>query len=218
MGLSYEAANLEGSEMVLERDGTEVVIRIGPQTLMASDAHWSEDELGRVVAAAVRGTPAPRILIGGLGLGFTLRAALDDLPPDARVDVAELVADVVRWNREDCGHYAGHPLDDSRVNLFIEDAADVIGRCTETYDVIALDVDNGPRAVTHPRNERLYTIAGLERARAALRPGGVLAVWSAFSSDAFTEALGVVGSVELVTTAVTPVQAEHYIWLATKSL
>lgn len=218
MTLSYEAARLEGSEMVLERDGSEVAIRIGPHTLMASDAHDSEDELGRIVAAAVCGKPAPRILIGGLGLGFTLRAALDGLPSDARVDVVELVPDVVRWNREDCGDYAGRPLDDARTHLIIDDAADVIARSTDTYDAIALDVDNGPRAVTHPRNERLYTAAGLERARAALRSGGVLAVWSAFSSDAFTQALAVVGSVNLVTTTATPVYAEHYIWLATKPL
>lgn len=217
MAISYEAANLEGSEMVLERDGGEVAIRVGPHTLMASDAHESEDELGRVVAAAVRSRHAPRILIGGLGLGFTLRAALDDLPPDARVDVAELVPDVVRWNREACGEYAGRPLDDSRVHLYIEDAAAVLARNEGTYDAIALDVDNGPRAFTHPRNAELYAHAGLVRARSALRPGGLLAVWSAFPSDAFTEALAVVGAVELVTT-VTELHAEHYIWLATRPL
>lgn len=218
MTISYEAANLDGSEMVLEREGTEVVIRIGPRTLMASDVHESEDELGRLIASAVTEVAVPRILIGGLGLGFTLRAALDGLPPSARVDVSELVPDVVRWNRGDCGHYAGHPLDDARVTLFVEDVAAVLARSADTYDAIALDVDNGPSAVTHPRNENLYKRAGLARAHAALRPGGVLAVWSSFSSASFTKALEELGgTVELVqTTPVDPDVPHHYIWLATK--
>jgi spermidine synthase len=203
--------------MVLEREGTEVTIRIGYQTLMSSDAHDSEDELGRIVASVVAGVTAPRILIGGLGLGFTLRAALDGLPADARVDVAELVPDVVRWNREDCGLYAGRPLDDERVTLFVEDVAAVLARSANTYDVIALDVDNGPRAVTHPRNELLYRRTGLARANAALRPGGVLAVWSAFSSDTFTRSLeDLGGTVELVETSVGVGAPQHWIWLATK--
>lgn len=216
---SYEAADLDGSEMVLEREGTEVTIRIGARTLMWSEVRDSEDDLGRLVATAVSGVGSPRILIGGLGLGFTLRAALDGLPPDARVDVAELVADVVRWNREDCGDYAGRPLNDPRVNLYIEDVAMVIARNEDTYDAIALDVDNGPSAITHPRNETLYLHAGLARARDALRPGGVLAVWSSFPSPAFTTALDVVGSVELVRTTPTSVGAQPcYIWLATKAV
>ncbi|MEJ7600104.1 MAG: hypothetical protein WKG01_19505 [Kofleriaceae bacterium] len=214
---SYEAARLRGSEMVLEREGDEVTIRIGPRTLMSSDVHDSEDELGRIIAAAVTEIASPRILIGGLGLGFTLRAALDGLPPNARVDVAELVPDVVRWNKEDCGRYAGRPLDDVRVTLYVEDVAAVIARHAETYDAIALDVDNGPSAVTHPRNKRLYAHAGLVRAHAALRPGGVLAVWSSFPSERFTEALAVVGTVELVQTAKPfPDEPQYYIWLATK--
>lgn len=214
---TYEAADLDGSEMVLEREGTEVCIRIGPRTLMSSDVHDSEDELGRLIAEEVRGNASPRILIGGLGLGFTLRAALDDLPAGARVDVAELVPDVVRWNREECGLYAGRPLDDERVTLFVEDVAAVMARSANTYDAIALDVDNGPRAITHPRNELLYKRAGLARANAALRPGGVLAVWSSFPSDTFTkslEALG--GTVDLVETSVGFGAPQHWIWLATK--
>lgn len=214
--ISYESADLDGSEMVLEREGGEVTIRVGHRTLMSSDVHDSEDELGRIVAEIVRGVTSPRILIGGLGLGFTLRAALDGLPPDARVDVAELAKAVVRWNREDCGDYAGRPLDDPRVTMYIEDVAAVIARSAATYDVIALDVDNGPSAITHPDNERLYMDAGLARARAALRPGGVLAIWSAFASDRFTEALSAVGTVELVEST-SAANATHYIWLATRA-
>jgi spermidine synthase len=218
MTTSYEAANLDGSEMVLEREGPEVAIRVGHRTLMASDAHESEDELGRLVAVAVTEVATPRILIGGLGLGFTLRAALDRLPPAARVDVAELVPDVVRWNRAECGEYAGRPLDDARVNLFIEDVAAVIARSVDTYDAIALDVDNGPSAVTHPSNEQLYRRAGLALAHEALRPGGVLAVWSSFPSELFTKSLeDLGGTVELVlTTLAGPDAPQHYIWLARK--
>ncbi len=214
---SYEAARLDGSEMVLEREGTEVAIRIGPRTLMSSDVHDSEDELGRIVAEVVSDIESPHVLIGGLGLGFTLRAALDGLPPEARVDVAELVPDVVRWNREDCGEYAGRPLNDSRVTLYVEDVAAVMARSTDTYDVIALDVDNGPSAVTHPNNEKLYKRAGLARTRTALRPGGVLAVWSSCPSRSFTKSLEVIGSVELVRTKPAFAGApRYYIWLAHK--
>ena len=214
---SYESGYLEGSEMVLEREGAEVTIRIGPRTLMSSDVHDTEDELGRIVAAAVRGAPAPHVLIGGLGLGFTLRAALDDLPPEARVDVAELVPDVVRWNQMECGVYAKRPLDDARVTLYVEDVARVIARSAGTYDVIALDVDNGPSAITHAMNEDLYRDEGLARARDALKPGGVLAIWSAFPSDPFTAALtSIVGTVELVQPPkLGPDAPQFYIWLAT---
>lgn len=214
--ISYEAASLEGSEMVLEREGTEVAIRVGHHTLMSSDSHESEDELGWLVAELVIGVSRPRILIGGLGLGFTLRAALDDLPPDACVDVAELVADVVRWNRTDCGHYADHPLADPRVSLHVEDVAAVIARSAGVYDVIALDVDNGPFAIVHARNENLYVREGLLRAAAALRTGGILVVWSAFDSAEFTELLeSTVGTVELVRVSSAIAGATHYIWVAT---
>jgi spermidine synthase len=218
MTTSYEAADLDGLEMVLERDGAEVAIRVGHRTLMASDAHDSEDELGRLIASSVTEVAMPRILIGGLGLGFTLRAALDKLPPAARVDVAELVPDVARWNRAECGEYAGRPLDDARVTLFIEDIAAVIARSVDTYDAIALDVDNGPSAVVHPRNEQLYRRAGLARAHDALRPGGVLAVWSSFASELFTKSLEELGgTVEMVLTPRgSPDAPQHYIWLARK--
>ena len=217
METSYTSADFEGTEMVLEREGAHVCIRVGHRTLMSSDAHDSEDELGRLIAQAVRGVSQPRILIGGLGLGFTLRAALDGSPPAARVDVAELVPAVVNWNRAECGEYAGRPLDDPRVTLFIEDVAAVIARSVGVYDAIALDVDNGPSAVTHPSNEQLYDEAGLARAYAALRPGGVFAVWSSFPADLFTKALEQLGgSVELVTTTVGVGAPQHYVWLVTK--
>ncbi len=206
-----------GSEMVLVRRDKDVAIRIGDRTLMSSDVHDSEDELGRVVAAAVANVAKPRILIGGLGLGFTLRATLDGLPATARVDVAELMPEVVRWNKAEHGDYAGRPLEDRRVKLYVEDVAAVIARSKSTYDAISLDVDNGPNAITHPTNENLYRRTGLARMRRALRPGGVLAVWSSFPSRLFTKSIETVGTVELVrTTPSFPGAPRYYIWLATK--
>ncbi|MEO6775295.1 MAG: spermidine synthase [Kofleriaceae bacterium] len=202
---------------VLVRRGNDVAIRLGDRTLMSSDVHDSEDELGRIVAASVAHVAKPRILIGGLGLGFTLRATLDGLPRAARLDVAELVPEVVRWNRAEHGEYAGRPLDDGRVKLQIKDVAVVIAGAKRVYDAISLDVDNGPRAISHPGNRNLYTNAGLTRIRRALRPGGVLAVWSSFPSRRFTKSLEVVGKVELVrTTPSCPGGPRYYIWLATK--
>ena len=203
--------------MVLVRRGKDIAIRVGDRTLMSSDVHDSEDELGRIVAATVAAAPRPRILIGGLGLGFTLRATLDGVPATARIDVAELVPEVVQWNKAEHGDHAGRPLDDRRVTLHVEDVASVIARAKSTYDAISLDVDNGPSAITHPGNEKLYRRAGLVRTRRALRPGGVLSVWSSFPSRTFTKSLEVVGTVKLVrTTPVFPGAPRYYIWLATK--
>ncbi len=213
-----DRADVEGTEMVLTRSGKDVAIRIGDRTLMTSDAHDSEDEFGELVAQAIEEVDEPTVLIGGLGLGFTLRAVLDRLPHTAHVDVAELVPAVVRWNKDFCGDYARRPLEDRRVRLHIADVAAVIARGTEGYDAIALDVDNGPSAVTQPDNEKLYTRAGLLRAREALRPGGVLAVWSAFPSRAFTRALEVVGTVKLVrTTPAFKGGPRYYLWLARRA-
>lgn len=212
-----DRAKLPDSEMVLLRRGDDIAIRVGKRTLMSSDVHDSEDEFGRIVASVVKHLAKPRILIGGLGLGFTLRATLDGVPAAARIDVAELVPEVVRWNKGEHGIYSGRALDDRRVRVHVEDVAAVILRSKARYDVISLDVDNGPSALTHPDNERLYRRAGLARIKQALRPGGVLAVWSSFPSRLFTKSLEVVGTVELVRTAPTFVGGpRYYIWLARK--
>ena len=190
-------------------------IEVGGRSLMTSHDHGSEDELGAVVGEAVRGIARPRILIGGLGLGYTLRAALDVLPPAARVDVAELVPEVVSWNRGAQGPLAKRPLRDKRVKVLIEDVADVIKRGS-AYDAILLDVDNGPDALVHPGNAGLYKRAGLMRAKKALRAGGVLAVWSAFGSRTFTRWLEEVGFAVTLqrTQPTTPGGPRYYIWLA----
>ena len=205
----------DGQEMVLMRWDGHISIEVAGRSLMSSHDHGSEDDLGRIVAERLSGIARPRVLIGGLGLGFTLRAALDALPPAAQVIVAELVPAVVRWNRGEHGALAGRPLDDKRVEVKIEDVAKVIAR-RPTYDAILLDVDNGPDALTHAGNAGLYKRAGLGRAHAKLRAGGVLAVWSAFPSKTFTKWLESVGfDVALKRSRSTlPGGPRYYIWLA----
>src|SRR4051812_41394199 len=150
---------------------------------MNSRDHSSEDELGTQTVARVT-AKQPRILIGGLGFGFTLRATLDALPAGAHVDVVEIVPAIVRWNRTILAHLAGNPLGDPRVTVIEDDVANVIKKSTG-YDAIILDVDNGPDAV-YEGNAVLYKQRGLMAARAALVPGGWLAVWSSFASKTFT--------------------------------
>jgi spermidine synthase len=179
----------DGSEMTLARRGDEHSIRIDGDLLMTSGSHGSEEKLAEQGCAGLDTLPRARVLVGGLGMGFTTRAALAALRPDAAVDVVELVGAVVRWNRELIGHLADAPLLDPRVRVIEGDVADVIGKAREHYDAILLDVDNGPEAFTARENEHLYSPEGLRRARAALRRNGVLAVWSTFDSHAFTARL-----------------------------
>jgi spermidine synthase len=204
-----------GGELVLSRRKDEWSIRVRGVELMNSRNHQSEDELGRMTCARVATLPAARLLVGGLGFGFTLRAALDALPAAARVEVVEIVPALVRWNRELLGELAGHPLADPRVTVTEADVAEVIRGATAAYDAILLDVDNGPDGV-YEGNAGLYKRTGLEAAHAALAPGGVLAVWSAFNSATFTTWLRNAGfTVDLQT--IRPFGARHYIWFATKN-
>ena len=179
----------DGSEMTLARRGDEHAIRVDGKVLMTSRSHGSEEKLAERGCAGLHTLPRARVLVGGLGMGFTTRAALTALRPDAVVDVVELVGAVVRWNRELIGHLADAPLLDPRVRVIEGDVADVIGTAREHYDAILLDVDNGPEAFTSRGNEHLYSCQGLRRAREALRQNGVLAVWSMFESRAFTARL-----------------------------
>jgi len=179
----------DGSEMTLARRGDEHSIRLGGNLLMTSRSHGSEEKLAEFGCAGLGTQPRARVLVGGLGMGFTARAAIAALRPDAVVDVVELVGAVVRWNRELIGHLADAPLLDPRVRVIEGDVANVIARARERYDAILLDVDNGPEAFTARENQHLYSRQGLRRAREALRPGGVLAIWSAFESRAFTARL-----------------------------
>jgi spermidine synthase len=183
------AAAPGGSELTLHRRGTEYVIRVDGKDLMGSRQHGSEDALAQLGCQGLEQAPRARILIGGLGMGFTVRAALDLLGPQAAVQVAELVPTVVVWNRGPLAALAGSPLEDPRVTVHEGDVALLISTSRSRYDAILLDVDNGPSALTSPGNAQLYGSAGLQRTLVALKPHGLLVVWSASEEPKFTAKL-----------------------------
>lgn len=171
----------DGEALDLRRRGDAFLIRAGGYDLMSSEDDGSSKALSALGLGAL-GRPAQHVLVGGLGMGFTLRQALDQTGPDAVVEVAELVDAVVRWNRGALAHLAGHPLEDPRARVFVGDVAERIRNPPRRFDAILLDVDNGPDALAHEGNEVIYSGRGLAAAREALAPGGVLGVWS-FSDD-----------------------------------
>ena len=175
--------------MALTFRGGEYVILAGGRSLMSSRMHGSEEALATFTCRAVRTLEQPSVLVGGLGMGFTLRATLDLLPPRASVLVAELVPAVVDWNRGPLGPLAGYPLKDPRVAIEIGDVAVTLRSSPGRFDAVLLDVDNGPAAFTAPHNAGLYDDRGLAAARAALKVGGVLAVWSAWEDRKFEHRL-----------------------------
>ncbi len=181
-----------GPPLRLVRHGRDFIIMLDRNELMSSRMSGSEVALGTMTLERLR-SPAPHLLIGGYGMGFTLRAVLAKLGPDARVTVAELVPGVIEWARGPMQEMAAGCLDDPRVDLRIADVGAVIGEGRGAYDAILLDVDNGPDGLTREANDGLYSARGLDRARAALRPGGVLAVWSAGADAAFTRRLKLAG-------------------------
>jgi spermidine synthase len=167
----------------LAREAGHYVIRVGGIPLMSSATFGSEQAMARIAREQLGDLAAPRILVGGLGMGFTLRAVLDAFAPDLRVTVSELLPALVRYSRELLGHLADHPLRDSRVHLHQGDVRVAIDQ--GHWHAILLDVDNGPAALTTRSNRSLYHRDGLKRIRDALEPGGVLVVWSAFPSQEF---------------------------------
>ena len=209
--------------LLLWQRGDEFSIRISGYVseLMNSRVHGSEEALATQACALLGNPDAGRVLVGGLGMGFTLAAALHALGAEGSVRVAELVPEVVEWNRGALGAAAGRPLDDPRASVQVADVAEVIRAARADYDAVLLDVDNGPEGMTHQENNWLYTPAGLAAARRALRPGGVLAVWSATGDEGFTRRLGAAGYAVQVRTARARVDssgrgrgAKHTIWLA----
>jgi spermidine synthase len=178
-----------GGELQLLQRDEEFAIRAGRRELMRSRAHASEEALAERAAAKLRERDAPRVLVGGLGMGYTLAAALRALGPRAAVLVAELVPAVVAWNRGPLAHLAGNPLGDARVRVREDDVAVVLGEAREAWDAILLDVDNGPEGLTRRTNDWLYGPAGLSAAHEALRPGGVLGIWSASADRGFAKRL-----------------------------
>jgi len=181
----------DGHKLVLYERAGVWSIRVNGYDLMSSRAHGSEEALATLACDQKHLGANPRVLIGGLGMGFTLRAALDCLPPGAQVVVAEVFPAVVRWYREHYGHLTGHALDDPRVSVAEEDVAESLCKAaTQPFDLIMLDVDNGPEALTLDSNQDLYGHSGINRLRAALSAEGTLAVWSASPDPPFAARLG----------------------------
>lgn len=179
----------DGGEMRLYQRDTEYSIRVGSYELMNSRVHASEDALASLVCSRIAGRPKARVLIGGLGMGFTLTAVLSDAGADSDVVISELVPEVVAWHRGHLRAVSGSTLDDPRVTIREEDVSRIIRASSSAFDAIILDVDNGPSALTSRNNDWLYGQAGLRAAHAALRPGGILAIWSAGPDPAFTRRL-----------------------------
>lgn len=212
------AALPDGSgDLRLKQRGSEFSIMLGSNELMNSRLSGSEEALAKLVCDRLAGRQRPSVLIGGLGMGFTLRAALSDLPADALVEVAELIPAVVAWARGPMEAVFAGCLDDARVRVNVTDVAAAIANGEGRHDAILLDVDNGPEGLTVAGNDQLYGAAGLNAAKAALRPGGILAVWSSGPDHGFTRRLRQAGfATEEVTARArrTGGGARHVIWLA----
>ncbi|MBW9117924.1 hypothetical protein JNB88_30365 [Rhizobium cauense] len=209
----------EGGELRLKQRGSEFSIMLGSNELMNSRLSGSEEALATLSHEKIRDRPHPHVLIGGLGMGFTLRAALSVCPQDATITVAELIPAVVQWARGPMAEVFRGCLDDPRVRIHEGDVSELIRRSKLQFDAVLLDVDNGPDGLTRRSNDRLYDFAGLTAARNALRPGGVLAVWSSGPDAGFTKRLRDCGlSVEAVNTRANGKRggARHVIWLAVK--
>ena len=208
-----------GGELRLKQRGNEYSIMLGSIELMNSRLSGSEEALATMSCERIAGLKRPHILIGGLGMGFTLRASLAALGNDARISVAELVPSVVAWARGPMEGIFGACLDDPRVTIMEEDVGRSIGAGKAAYDAILLDVDNGPEGLTRKANDDIYSIEGLRAAGWALRPGGILAVWSSGPNSQFTRRLGKAGFVvEEVSVRANKKGrgARHVIWFATK--
>lgn len=207
----------DGGELRLMRRGTEFSIKLGQNELMNSRLSGSEQALATLACRRIQSVERPRVLIGGLGMGFTLRAALAVLGPQAEVVVAELVPSVVAWARGPMAEIFGDSLTDPRVSVLETDVSALIRSERARFDAILLDVDNGPEGLTRESNNAIYNATGLGCARAALRPGGVLAVWSSGPDAKFTRRLKSSGFAvnEVPTRANGPRGgARHMIWIA----
>ena len=188
-----ETISPDGTDMKLVRRDTEYIILANGKSLMSSRMHGSEEALATLGCRRARTLEQPSVLVGGLGMGFTLRATLELLPPDAQVVVAELLPAVVEWNRGPLGPLAGHPLKDKRVRVEVRDVRLALSSGRNAFDALLLDVDNGPAAFSSTDNVGLYDDRGLASARAALKLGGVLAVWSAREDRKFEQRLRYAG-------------------------
>ncbi|WP_374418573.1 spermidine synthase [Novosphingobium arvoryzae] len=182
-----------GEELRLFAHGRDFMIVLGHNELMSTRMRGSEEALATMTLERIQGVRAPRLLIGGYGMGFTLRAALAGIGPQGHVTVAELVPEIIEWARGPMAEVAAGCLDDPRVTLRMDDVADAMLLAPEPFDAILLDVDNGPDGLVRAENNRIYSKSGLHNARRALAPGGVLAIWSAAPDPKFTRRLEDVG-------------------------
>ncbi|MDO6413376.1 spermidine synthase [Sphingomonas sp. BIUV-7] len=208
-----------GQELRLVRHGGDHMILLDRNELMSSRVGGSEEALATLVCDRIGQRPAIHLLIGGYGMGFTLRAALAALGRDATLTVAELVPEIIDWARGPMAALTAGCLDDPRVRLVEGDVARLIGEGRETYDAILLDVDNGPDGLSRAGNDGLYSAEGLKMAKAALKPGGILAVWSAAPDNAFVRRMKDRGFLveEIVARARSNGKGpRHLIWLATR--
>jgi spermidine synthase len=206
-------------ELRLMRRGADFSMMLGQNELMNSRLSGSEQALATLACRQIAAVKAPHLLIGGLGMGFTLRAALAVLGSEARIVVAELVPAVIAWARGPMKDIFGDSLDDPRADIRQADVIDVIKSQTAAFDAILLDVDNGPEGLIRKANDALYGSKGLQAVHRALRPGGVLAVWSSGPNPKFTKRLRDAGFAvnEVAVRATTKrTGARHVIWFATK--
>lgn len=206
-----------GQVLRLHRDKDDFYIHIvGGGELMSTRRHGSEDALGRLPCQRLRSPQNARVLIGGLGMSFTLAAVLREVGKNAEVTVAELVPEVVEWNRGALGEASGNPLQDPRTRVHLGDVAEVFEQRPGYFDVIALDVDNGPEGLTRASNDWLYSTAGIVAAQGALKSEGILAYWSAGRDPAFQDRLRRCGFQveECMVHAHGKKGARHIIWLA----
>ena len=182
-----QAPTPDGKTISLHEHDGSYAIRVDGNPLMSTRQHTSEERLAQLACAHLQAVPGARVLIGGLGFGFTLRAALAVLAPDAAIVVAEIFAAVIAWNRNSAFPLGADAMADGRVTVVHRDVAEVIGEARAEFESILLDVDNGPAAMSILANQRLYDYAGLQRTRAALRPGGCAALWSAAPDPEFAK-------------------------------
>ena len=184
-----EIVTPDGTVLSLFHRGGEYLINADGKSLMSSRMHGSEEELATLGCVRARELEEPVVLVGGLGMGYTLRATLDVLPEAATVVLSELLPSVVKWNEGPLGRLAGHPLKDPRVKVEVGDVAITLREGVGRFDAVLLDVDNGPRAFTQVSNGSLYDNTGMATLRASLKPRGVLAVWSAWDQKKFEHRL-----------------------------
>lgn len=206
-----------GDELRLYKRDTDFIIALGPNELMSSRLSGSEEALALLTCDRLQNTEAPHLLIGGYGMGFTLRAALARLGPQARFTVVELIPEIIEWARGPMAELAADCLDDPRVELIMRDVSRAIAATERRFNAILLDVDNGPDGLVREENNHIYSLLGLQEAKRALKPGGVLAIWSAAQDERFARRLKHAGfQVEevMVRAGRGGKGARHIIWFA----